>query len=132
MREMKLSAFILLLFVAAMFVGCEQEPKEITARHVLIMYQGSMRAPDSITRTNEEAKSLAEEVLAKARAGEDFGELAKQYSDGPTKIRGGLLSPFERGVMTPEFEEAAFSLKKDEISDVVETGFGFHVIKRIK
>jgi len=124
----------LALLAVALFlmVSCQQEPKEITARHILIMYQGSMRAPESVTRSKEEAKALAEEVLAKAKAGEDFSELAKQYSDGPTKVRGGLLSPFSKGVMAPAFEKAAFALKKGEISGVVETAFGFHVIKRIK
>jgi len=125
---------VLVLFAVVLFLlaGCGQEPKEITARHILIMYQGSMRAPETVTRSKEEAKALAEEVLAQAKAGEDFGELAKQYSDGPTKVRGGLLSPFGKGVMAPEFEQAAFALKKGEISGVVETAFGYHVIKRIE
>ena len=132
MKTKNLTTFFLFLLVAALFFGCKQEPKEIIARHVLIMYQGSMRAPETVTRSQEEARKLAEEVLVKAQAGEDFAGLAEHYSDGPTKVRGGLLSPFGRGAMAPEFEEAAFSLKKGEISAVVETGFGFHIIKREK
>lgn len=133
---MKLKTIMALLVIgvaAVSFWGCGQtEPTEITVRHVLVMYQGSMRAPESVTRTKEEAKALAEDVLAKAQAGEDFSELAKEFSDGPTKVRGGLLSPFGKGVMAPPFEEAAFALKKGAISGVVETGFGFHVIKRVE
>jgi len=107
---------VLVLFAVVLFLlaGCGQEPKEITARHILIMYQGSMRAPETVTRSKEEAKALAEEVLAQAKAGEDFGELAKQYSDGPTKVRGGLLSPFGKGVMAPEFEQVCIEKRRDQ------------------
>ncbi len=124
--------WVVLAFSAALLLNCQQQPKEITAAHILIMYQGSLRAPDTVTRTKEEARALAEEVLAKVKAGEDFHELAKEYSDGPTKVRGGVLSPFGRGKMAPAFEQAAFALKKGEVSDVVETAFGFHIIKRLK
>ncbi len=132
MKMMKFVVYFLILVGAASFFGCEQEPKEITARHVLVMYKGSMRAPETVVRSKEEAKALAEEVLKMANAGKDFNALAKEYSDGPTKVRGGLLSPFGKGVMAPEFEAAAFALKKGALSAVVETGFGFHVIKRVK
>jgi peptidyl-prolyl cis-trans isomerase D len=74
-------------------------------------------------------RDLAEEVLAKARRGEDFATLAKEYSEGPTKSKGGDLGYFKRGQMTPPFEEAAFKLKKGEISDLVRTEFGYHIIK---
>ncbi|MBN1479058.1 parvulin peptidyl-prolyl isomerase [candidate division KSB1 bacterium] len=126
------SQCVLLVVVAFLLTACAEqgEPKEITVRHILIMYQGSMRAPESVTRTREEAKALAEEILQMIKEGGDFAEFAAQYSDGPTKVRGGLLSPFGRGVMSQPFEDAAFALKRDEVSDVVETEFGFHIIKR--
>ena len=128
--------FVVMGFIAVLFLltacGEQGEPTEITARHILIMYQGSMRAPESVTRTKEEAKALAEEVLQMVQAGNDFAELATQYSDGPTKVRGGMLSPFGRGKMAPSFEDAAFALKKGEVSGVVETDFGYHVIKRVE
>ena len=109
------------------------EPTEISASHVLISYKGAEKADAKITRTKDEAKKRAEEVLAKAKAeGADFAALAKEYSDGPTKTKGGNLGPFKKGTMAKPFEEAAWKLDVGAISDVVETPFGFHVIKRTK
>jgi len=98
---------------------------------VLIAYQGAMRADPAITRSKEEALARAREVQAKAKAGEDFAALAQEYSDGPSAPRGGLLGSFPRGQMVPAFDEAVFALEDGEISDVVETEFGYHIIKRI-
>jgi hypothetical protein len=100
------------------------------ARHVLVQYQGSMRAGPTITRSREEATARANEVIAKARAGEDFAALAREYSDGPSGPRGGDLGVFPRGRMVPAFDDAAFALEVDAVSAIVETPFGFHVIQR--
>jgi len=109
------------------------DPKEVAARHILIAYKGSERAGDDITRSKEEAKKRAEEVLAKVKAeGADFAALAKEYSDGPSKTKGGDLGTFEKGAMDKKFEEAAWKLDVDGISDIVETPFGFHIIQRTK
>ena len=123
---------LFLFAVMVLFVSCDQEPKEIQAAHILIMYEGSMRAPENITRTKEEARVFAEELLQRVKDGADFQELAKEFSDGPSSVNGGVLSPFGRGKMMPAFEEAAFALDKGEVSGIVETDFGFHIIKRLR
>ena len=104
---------------------------QIHAAHILIMYKGSMRAPASVTRSKEQAGKLAEDILKKIKNGADFAEMARLYSDGPSKVRGGDLRTFGRGAMVKPFDDAAFSLKKGEVSGVVETQFGFHIIKRL-
>jgi parvulin-like peptidyl-prolyl isomerase len=94
------------------------------------MHEGSTRKPPEITRTKEEALARIHEVQAKLEEGQSFEDLAREYSDGPTSVRGGDLGSFGRGMMTPNFEEAAFALEPGEISDVVETPFGYHLIQR--
>lgn len=104
----------------------------ISASHVLIAYQGSLRAREQVTRTKADARKLAQQVQAKAKNGEDFAGLAKTYSDDPSRGKGGELGSFGRNSMVKPFADAAFALKIDGVSDVVETDFGFHVIKRTK
>lgn len=107
-------------------------PEQISARHILVAYQGAQRAAADVTRTKEEARALATQILSDVRAGKNWDELWKQYSNEPGGQPGGSLGIFGRGQMVPAFEKAAFALKVDELSEVVETPFGFHVLQRTK
>ncbi len=106
-------------------------PVSVAAQHVLVAYKGAQQAPSGVTRSKADARKRAEEVRGKAKAGEDFSALVATYSDDPgAKERLGSVGKFTREKMTKPFSDAAFALPVDGVSDVVETGFGFHVIKR--
>jgi hypothetical protein len=108
-----------------------QPPKRIGARHVLVQWMGADKAPSSVVRSKEQARAIIEEVHRRAKAGEDFARLAVDYSDEPgAGNRGGSLGRFGKGQMVGQFESVAFKLKVNEISEIVETGFGYHVIQR--
>lgn len=94
-------------------------PAEVHARHILI------------TGTDDAARSKAEKILADLRAGADFEQLAREHSADPgSAAKGGDLGFFPKGKMVPAFEKAAFALKKTgELSPVVQTPFGFHIIR---
>ncbi len=95
-----------------------------------VMQMKLAEAMDQDAALNKEALDKANAILARARAGEDFAQLAKDNSADPGSApQGGELGWFAKGVMVPEFEQAAFALKKGEISDVVKTKFGYHIIK---
>jgi peptidyl-prolyl cis-trans isomerase SurA len=103
----------------------------IRVAQVLVTYSGT-GAIDEQARSREDALQIAFDVAFRARQGEDFAELARQFSDDRrTNEKGGRLAPLRFGHAVAEFEDAAFSLGIGEVSDVVETEFGFHVIKRI-
>ena len=99
------------------------QPEQVQASHIIVLLE-----PDAEQEAKDAARQKIDEVLVKAQAGEDFAELAKEFSEGPSKDAGGDLGFFSRGQMVPEFEDVAFAMNEGDISDVVETQFGYHVI----
>lgn len=107
-----------------------EQPELVHARHILLMtIDPSTRMPLS-TNTIAAKRKQIEDLRKQILAGADFATLAKQFSEDPgSKENGGELPEFSRGQMVPEFEAAAFSLGTNEVSDVVTTQFGYHLIK---
>lgn len=102
-----------------------QVPDEVKVRHILIQVP-----PDADAKTDAAAKQKAEDILKQLKAGANFAELAKKYSDDPgSKAQGGELGMIQRGVTVPAFENVAFSLKPGQLSDVVKTQFGYHIMQ---
>lgn len=99
-------------------------PKTVEARHILIKVDANATEEDV-----DAAKERIQAILEKYKNGEDFAELAKQYSEGPTKTKGGDLGAFKKGDMVAPFSEKAFSMNPGEVSEPVRTRFGWHLIK---
>ncbi len=101
-----------------------EQPEQIRASHILVKVEKD---------ATEEDKAAAKEKLQAAKKriedGEEFSEVAREVSEGPSSKRGGDLDYFGRGQMVPQFEEAAFNMEVGEISNIVETSFGYHLIK---
>lgn len=106
--------------------------EKIAAQHVLVAFKGAKAAPKGVTRSKADAKKRAEEVHAKAvAAGADFSALVAEFSDDPAKgERQGSLGVITPAKVVKPFADAAFVLPVDGVSGVVETEYGFHVIKR--
>ncbi|MBN2694452.1 peptidylprolyl isomerase [bacterium] len=103
------------------------EPEKIKARHILIKV-----TPNDTKEKHDEALKKINLILEnlKKSKGKDFAEVAEKESEGPSKKNGGIIGDWiGRGQLAPEFEKAAFALKKGEMSEVVETSFGYHIIK---
>jgi peptidyl-prolyl cis-trans isomerase SurA len=105
----------------------EESDFEVHARHIVIQV-----AKGASPAQEEAARKRAEELMRRARAGEDFVELAKKHSEGPSKADGGDVGFFKRGEMVGSFDKAAFALKPGEISDPVRSPFGWHVIQVVE
>ena len=99
-------------------------PKTVEASHILIKV-----AKDADAQTVEKTKKRALEIMKMARDGKDFADLAKKYSEGPTRFKGGSLGAFRREAMVKPFSDKAFSMKPGQISEPVRTSFGWHIIK---
>jgi len=100
-----------------------KQPEQIKASHILIKVD-----PKADEAQKAEARKKIEEVQQKLKDGGDFAALAKEYSEGPSSTKGGDLGYFRRGQMVKPFEDAALALKPNEVSDIVETRFGYHLI----
>ncbi len=100
------------------------QEEQVKARHILLMVDENASDAEA---AKAEKKIL--KILAKAKSGEDFAKLAEKYSEGPSGPKGGELGWFGRGAMVKPFEDAAFALKKGELSKPVRTRFGWHIIK---
>lgn len=101
-----------------------QSPETVKASHILIK-----SSPDAPKPEKDAALKKIKEIQKKVKKGEDFAELAKKNSECPSAQNGGNLDFFGRGQMVKPFEDAAFALKPGQVSDVVETQFGYHLIK---
>lgn len=101
---------------------------QVRASHILLMYQGS--ASSSATRSKEDAATQIADLKSQIEGGADFSEIARSNSDCPSGAQGGDLGSFGRGQMVPEFETATFAMNVGDLSDVVETSFGYHLIQR--
>lgn len=107
----------------------EYKKEEVKASHVLISTLNAMKEPLSEEETAKK-ESEAKALLKRIQSGENFEKIAKEYSDDEASaVNGGDLGYFAKGVMVPEFEEAAFKLKKGEISNIVKSSSGYHIIK---
>lgn len=108
------------------------EPTEeaYAASHILVAWRGAVSAPASVTRSREEARALAASLRARALGGEDFASLARSYSDGPSAPRGGKLGVYRTGTMVPDFERAVAAAEVGQLGPLVETPFGWHVVRR--
>lgn len=104
-----------------------QKPESARARHILIKVE-----KDADKKTKEAARQKLVDLKKRLDKGEKFEDLAKENSDCPSSSQGGDLGFFTRGKMVPSFEKAAFALKPGEISDIVETQFGYHLIQLVE
>lgn len=103
-----------------------KNPESVKASHILVGVDANASAADKA-----KAREKAEALLKRVKAGEDFAEIAKKESTCPSAPQGGDLGYFTKGQMVPEFEKAAFDLKPGEVSGIVETKFGYHIIKLV-
>jgi len=106
-----------------------EQPEMVRASHILLGTLDPTTRAELPEDKKQAKKKQMEDILKRAKAGEDFAKLAKEFSEDPgSKDKGGEYT-FPRGQMAPEFETAAFALGTNQISDIVTTQFGYHIIK---
>jgi peptidyl-prolyl cis-trans isomerase NIMA-interacting 1 len=108
-----------------------KEPDRVGLKHVLVKYAGAKNAPASVTRSREEACLRAMEARDKLRGGAEIDAVVGEYSEeAGAATRGGSLGRVERKDLVPPVADAAFELERNQLSDVVESPFGFHLVLR--
>lgn len=142
---MKKFAVVLLLIIVSLALACKKAPERIAVQHILIAFQGSI--PEAkVTRTQAEAEALAKDIFARARKGEDFDALVKQYTDdqypGLYRMSNFNASPdaskqeYPRAKMVKSFGDVGFSLAVGGIGLAVynpkDSKYGWHIIKRLE
>ena len=101
---------------------------QIQASHILVSYDQAQNSTSQLIK--EDALEHIENLKSRLQTGSEFSEVAREYSDCPSAEKGGDLGVFGRGAMVPAFDAAAFDLEIGEVSDVVESEFGYHLIYR--
>jgi parvulin-like peptidyl-prolyl isomerase len=110
-----------------------EQPETLRVSHILLAIRDPRTGQDFSDDVKKDKLKKAEDLLKRIRGGEDFAKLARDFSeDTGSKERGGELPPFPRGQMVAEFETAAFALKTNQVSEVVSTVFGYHIIKALE
>ena len=104
-----------------------RQPEQVKASHILIKVD-----PKADAAKKAEARKKIEDILAKVRQGQDFASLARTHSEDPSAAKGGDLGYIRPGQTMKPFEDALFSLKTGEVSDVVETSLGYHIVKAVE
>jgi hypothetical protein len=142
---MKKAICIMLLSMLPVFVFCKKEPDRVAVQHILIAFKGSIPNED-VTRTRDEAELLAKEIFERAKKGEDFDALVKEYTDdqypGIYKMSNIDITPdkskeeYSRARMVKAFGDVSFKLEVNEIGladyDTQASKYGWHIIKRIE
>lgn len=106
------------------------QPEKVRCSHILILTQDPATQQDMPEKQQSEKKDLAEKILKRLNKGEDFAAIAKELSDDPySRLKGGELPALPRGIMVREFDAVAFALRPGQISDLVPTKAGYHIIK---
>jgi peptidyl-prolyl cis-trans isomerase C len=144
MKRLSFFIFILLVFLVCS-TSCKKEPKHVTVQHILIAFEGSI-PKETVTRTQEEAEKLALEVYKRAKKGEDFDKLVKEYTDDQYPGVYGMSNfnvesdqnqeESSRSQMVKAFGDVSFRLSVNGIGlaeyDPEDSKYGWHIIKRIK
>ncbi|MFT4627613.1 MAG: hypothetical protein ACI8PZ_006300 [Myxococcota bacterium] len=113
------------------FHVARRDPVEIVrAAHLVVPWSGAWRS--TATRTKSEARARAEQAAAAIASGEGFASVALRFGEDETATHGGTLGEVTRGQLVPAFEQVLFSLEPGAVSDVVETPYGFHLVRRVE